>query len=235
MRVPPRPDVRFYISLADCTHAQTRTNTHAHTRLRDSQLVDDPQQAVPAGGALVLQLVVVEQQQGAQRLPAADDGGHILEGGGRPGEAGHCARQTGGGRERERANSSGCACVGGGGGGNCFCDRPSIAGTSAWGLARPVKGAFRSTTANRGGMSDCRADRYVCSLCSSRPCSPCWGGGGRAGAGLKNKNEKKNKNKTPTTINSCGARRQFCKFFKHVSKRQKFPQKDPTLQCYSFR
>lgn len=120
-----------------------------------SQLVDDPQQAVPAGGALVLQLVVVEEQQGAQHLPAADDGGHVLEGGGRPGEAGHC-----GPAEPEQTLADEFTLP------SCFFylvlafgDRPSIAGMSAWGLARLVKGAFRSTTAKSGGMSDCRADR----------------------------------------------------------------------------
>lgn len=136
---------------------QTSFLLTAHTRtklLRDSQLVDDPQQAVPAGGALVLQLVVVEEQQGAQHLPAADDGGHILEGGSRPGEAGHCGRQ-----KESKLKRMGLHChhvfyitL-------AFVYRPSIAGMSAWGLARLVKGAFRSTTANRGGMSDCRADR----------------------------------------------------------------------------
>ena len=50
---------------------------------------------------------------------------------------------------------------------------PSIAGMSPWSMALLVKGAFCSTTANRGGMRDCRADRNTCSLCSSRPCSPC--------------------------------------------------------------
>lgn len=51
---------------------------------------------------------------------------------------------------------------------------PSIAGMSPWSLALLVKGAFSSTTANRGGMRDCRADRNMWSLCSSRPCSPCY-------------------------------------------------------------
>lgn len=51
---------------------------------------------------------------------------------------------------------------------------PSIAGMSPWSLALLVKGAFCSTTANRGGMRDCRADRNMWSLCSSRPCSPCY-------------------------------------------------------------
>lgn len=77
-----------------CVYTSFWLTAHTHIKLlRDSQLVDDPQQAVPAGGALVLQLVVVEEQQGAQHLPAADDGGHILEGRSRPGEAGHCGRQ----------------------------------------------------------------------------------------------------------------------------------------------
>ncbi len=51
---------------------------------------------------------------------------------------------------------------------------PSIGGTSPCSLARLVKGAFWSSTANRDGMRDWSADRYTCSLCSSRPYSPCW-------------------------------------------------------------
>ena len=56
----------------------------------------------------------------------------------------------------------------------CVVVLPSIAGMSPWSLALLVNGAFCSTTANRGGMRDCRADRNTCSLCSSRPCSPCY-------------------------------------------------------------
>lgn len=80
--------------------------------LHDSQLVDDPQQAVPAGGAFVLQLVVVEQQQGAQHLPAADDGCYILEGGGRPGEPGHCGRKRT--NKKKQNNLSGGVFIGNG-------------------------------------------------------------------------------------------------------------------------
>lgn len=54
-----------------------------------SQLVDHPKQAFPSGGPFMLELVVVEKEQGTQHLPAADDGGHILEGGSRPWEASH--------------------------------------------------------------------------------------------------------------------------------------------------
>ena len=71
-----------------------------------SQLVDHPEQAVPARGALVLQLVVVEGQQHADSLPAAHDGGHVLQGRGRPGEPRHWgggrgAREKGGGEGEE--------------------------------------------------------------------------------------------------------------------------------------
>lgn len=51
---------------------------------------------------------------------------------------------------------------------------PSICGTSPWSLALLVKGAFCSTTANSEGIKDCKADRYMWSLCSSNPCSPSW-------------------------------------------------------------
>lgn len=51
---------------------------------------------------------------------------------------------------------------------------PSICGTSPWSLALLVKGAFCSTNANNDGISDCKADRYMWSLCSSKPCSPSW-------------------------------------------------------------
>lgn len=37
-----------------------------------------------------------------------------------------------------------------------------------------MKGAFCSTSANSEGINDCRADRYMWSLCSSKPCSPSW-------------------------------------------------------------
>lgn len=45
---------------------------------------------------------------------------------------------------------------------------------SLWSVAPLVKGAFCSTTANRGGIKDCRAERNTCNLCSSRLCSPCY-------------------------------------------------------------
>ena len=51
---------------------------------------------------------------------------------------------------------------------------PSICGTSPWSLALLEKGAFCSTDAKRDGIKDCKADRYVWSLCSSSPCSPPW-------------------------------------------------------------
>lgn len=55
-----------------------------------SQLIDHPEQAVPAGGSFVLQLVVVEQKEATQHLPAAYDGGNILQRRRWPGEPGHC-------------------------------------------------------------------------------------------------------------------------------------------------
>lgn len=139
-----------------------------------SQLIDNPQQAVPAGGSFMLQLVVVEQQQCAQHLSAANDGCHVLEGRSWPREPGHC-RASDTGTENKRIKCTALRittfichfCV-------CIVVLPSIGGMSPWSFALLVKGAFCSTTANRGGMRDCRADRNTCSLCSSRPCSPCY-------------------------------------------------------------
>lgn len=49
---------------------------------------------------------------------------------------------------------------------------PSICGTSPCSLALLEKGAFCSTNAKRDGIKDCKAERYMWSLCSSSPCSP---------------------------------------------------------------
>lgn len=121
----------------------------------------------------MLELVVVEEQQCTQHLSAADDGRHVLEGRSWPGEPGHCSTTTINNSKQTQKmylllqkittymfHSLGVL--------------PSIAGMSPWSLALLVKGAFCSTTANRGGIRDCRADRNMWSLCSSRPCSPCY-------------------------------------------------------------
>lgn len=64
---------------------------YIHTSVcHSSQLIDHPQQAVPACGSFMLQLVVVEKQQCTQHLSAADDCRHILEGRRWPGESSHC-------------------------------------------------------------------------------------------------------------------------------------------------
>lgn len=54
-----------------------------------SHLVDHPEEAVPARGAFMAQLVVVELQENSQLLPAADDGGQVLQRRRCPRKAGH--------------------------------------------------------------------------------------------------------------------------------------------------
>lgn len=84
----------------------------------------------------------------------------------------------------------------------CAVDLPSIAGMSPLSMALLVKGAFCSTTANRGGIRDCRPDRNMCNLCSSKPWSPCWRNGEQRGKWTKKKKKKRGWGSEDTCINS---------------------------------